>query len=99
MYYSNDKWSVVMGRRDPIDGVAWGWTDANRNKTGWNRLYVTTNSAFDEQLQAYAAGYLEGVLESFGIWAYYQNFKFRMLKGNEAWPELVKFMTAQLDWT
>lgn len=42
--------------------LAWSWFADDIESTGWARLVVETNAAFDDQSQAYAAGWLEAAL-------------------------------------
>ena len=42
--------------------LAWSWFSDDIETTGWARLVVETNAAFDDQSQAYAAGWLEAAL-------------------------------------
>lgn len=42
--------------------VAWGEYVDSMNTTGWGTLVIHTNTAYPDQFQAYAAGYLEGAV-------------------------------------
>lgn len=40
---------------------------------GFDTLHITTNSKFDDSVQAYAAGFLEGVVTADRIWTHWSN--------------------------
>eukprot|EP01117_Protostelium_nocturnum_P000200 TRINITY_DN10274_c0_g1_i1.p1 TRINITY_DN10274_c0_g1~~TRINITY_DN10274_c0_g1_i1.p1 ORF type:complete len:528 (-),score=99.65 TRINITY_DN10274_c0_g1_i1:58-1641(-) len=55
------------------NGVAWGKFENKMNEMGWTILTLESNPNFDDQTQAYAAGYLEGKLTMTQIHENYVN--------------------------
>ncbi len=53
--------------------VAWGWFNDTIVANGWGTLEVHSNISYSNELQAYAAGYLEGSLTAQRIWEYVYN--------------------------
>jgi hypothetical protein len=56
---------------------------------GFDLLAIKTNFAFDDTIQAEAAGYLEGYLTNNRIWSHYSNIKQRIF-GNNPFPDNAK---------
>lgn len=53
---------IGFASRDSNDLVAWAAFNNQINKTGWSFLEVSTSPKYDNDLQAYAAGWVEGQL-------------------------------------
>ena len=90
--------------REPKDLQAWappptGVAQANFSDTlattGWTRLWVTSNHSYSDALQAYAGGYLEGVLTAHRIVEFIAN-----TMGNSSGfsPPLQRFVQANMKW-
>ena len=64
IYYSNEgAWSIVTENFDETKSyVAKAFYDKKFEEYGWDELHITTNKIFSDQLQAEAAGRLEGYL-------------------------------------
>ena len=84
------------------NALAWGRFDDSIEKFGWGQLFITTMgvSTFEEELNAFAAGFLEAALSQQRIWQHYRNFAghFFNSSSNDIPPALVDFMTANENW-
>jgi len=65
VYYScikqNNNYVLVSGKSP--NAIAYGfYEDDTINTTGWATLSITTSPSYDDAVQAYAAGFLEGSL-------------------------------------
>eukprot|EP01117_Protostelium_nocturnum_P000225 TRINITY_DN1029_c0_g2_i1.p1 TRINITY_DN1029_c0_g2~~TRINITY_DN1029_c0_g2_i1.p1 ORF type:complete len:521 (+),score=170.99 TRINITY_DN1029_c0_g2_i1:68-1630(+) len=90
---SNGEYKVVNGKL--ASGAAWAKFSNDMNKTGWTYLTVESNPAFDDQTQAFAAGFVEGWITTQEIHDLYLNM--RASKG--PLNHLVKdFPTQNLEW-
>ena len=63
--------------------------NSDLEKTGWDKLVITTNKKFEDDETSYAAGYLEGSLTANRIYNHYRNMK-AFTWGNDSMPDLVK---------
>lgn len=81
--------------------VAFGsYDDATHHSSGFGELKVETNSAFTDEQQYYAAGFLEGVFTAEGIYNHYMNLKSTMSVLDNGVPaNLTNFLDAQYSWT
>ena len=61
--YVDGVYTFVPGAIDPA-AAAYGSFADTLNTTGWGVLRVSTSSAYDDDVQMFAAGYLEGVLSA-----------------------------------
>jgi hypothetical protein len=69
------------------------------NQTGWGVLEVETFDPFDPELQAYAAGVVEGILTKLQIYYHFRNTVEGMCTNQTAYCErLYKYLTGNLDW-
>lgn len=73
----NDK-TLSLRRGNYADGVAWGFNERFESiKYGdksWSRLHIATSSSYSDEMQAYAAGYMEGCLTHSDIRQFYNEF-------------------------
>ena len=74
--YGNKRWEVVYSnfKEDDIY-VATAFYNDSFAKTGWDTLSISTNSMFSDEIQAEAAGRLEGELTNSRIYNHYLNVK------------------------
>eukprot|EP01102_Stenamoeba_stenopodia_P010535 TRINITY_DN3186_c0_g1_i1.p1 TRINITY_DN3186_c0_g1~~TRINITY_DN3186_c0_g1_i1.p1 ORF type:complete len:467 (+),score=75.15 TRINITY_DN3186_c0_g1_i1:51-1403(+) len=102
VYYNNHthEFSIASGK-DEVNGVAFGYYIDEINETGWSTLFIATNNRFEDSLQSYAAGYLEGVLTSTRIYQNKRNF-FTDIFGDpdaiDLSPPVVAFLEANEYW-
>ena len=69
-------WEVVYSNfRDEDIYVATAYYTESLLEVGWDKLAITTNSIFNDELQAEAAGRLEGELTKDRIYPHYLNIK------------------------
>lgn len=68
------------------------------NSTGWASLWVATSSAYDENVQAFAAGMAEGVLSWERIRQYWANYQANEYPSGQPSPALRAFVSKQLQW-
>lgn len=81
-------------------GAAVGSFVDNIQTTGWVELTLQTSNNFDDQTQAYAAGYLEGALTVDYIWNSFQTFNQTLGLPNNSWfdSRLITFVVNQDKW-
>ncbi len=85
---ASSTWEVVEGK----GGVAEGYWEESRFKTGWDELYITTNAASPSHQQAYALGFLEGALLQRLTWDAWRT----SINGTQSnYPEKVKLFLIQ----
>jgi hypothetical protein len=65
---------------------------------GWDLLAIKTNSAFDDLVQAEAAGYLEGFLTRDRIWNHYRNLRIKTMSNDNLEDNINEYLTAQEKW-
>ena len=74
VYATGGVWSVRFGVVDKTAAVAYGWyVDYEGTTSGFGRLSIATNAAFNATAQAFGAGFLEGALTSSRIYEQYLN--------------------------
>ena len=75
IYYSVDnQWTILTENFDETKPfVAKGFYNDIFDTNGWDKLAITTNSQFNDDLQAEAAGRLEGYLSKDRILMHYHN--------------------------
>lgn len=67
------------------------------NEDGWGKLYIKSNSKYDDLTQAFAVGYLEGQITSDKIYQHYTNYRLNDFK--DGFPDNVKeFFTDNLNF-
>jgi len=80
-------------------GIAWAIMKNKINSTGWFVLDVASNSSYSDELQSYAAGYLEGAISQHSIWDSWRN---EFTNGSDQPfsfpPKLKQFITANDQW-
>ena len=71
-----NKWEVVYSNfKDEDIYVARAFYNNSLSEVGWDKLAITTNPMFSDELQAEAAGRLEGELTNERIYYHYLNIK------------------------
>lgn len=74
VYVDGDGWSVRFGVVDKAAAVAYGWfVDYEGTTSGFGRLSVASNPAFNATTQAFGAGFVEGALTWQRIYEQYLN--------------------------
>jgi len=93
VYYSSSTnlYSYVAGRVDP-SGAAFGSFSDGEMINGWGRLTIVTNSTYADEVQMYAAGWLEAELTAPRIWEQYNNIY------NFFWPNGTSPSAKVLEW-
>lgn len=78
---SPPSWSFKLGVLDTQHGVAWAnFSDSSVHPSGFGSLTVTTNTAFNDTEQMYAAGFAEGVATQARIFQHLTNMHSWALK-------------------
>ena len=73
---SKNNWEVIYSNfKDEDIYVATAFYTDSYSETGWDKLAITTNSMFSDEIQAEAAGRLEGELTKDRIYTHYLNIK------------------------
>ncbi|GAM21619.1 hypothetical protein SAMD00019534_047940 [Acytostelium subglobosum LB1] len=67
----NNRFTVLTG--NSTNGIAWAIFSNEMMTTGWGYLSISTNGAYNDTLQAAAAGYIEGFLSADMIWQNWNN--------------------------
>jgi len=93
---TNGKFKVVSGRH--TSAAAWGQYEIRMNEEGWNTLTVETNSNFDDETQATAAGFIEGWICKDDIHNSYRNFLEGQMKNNTLAGSAKDFPTDNYKW-
>lgn len=88
-------WSVFpMNSSECLQAAAWGSYNQNRFEIGWDQLYVETSPSQSDPKQAFAAGFLEGVLSFESIMLFYQD----QVSSVNYSSEITTFFEAHLAW-
>ncbi|TRY78809.1 hypothetical protein TCAL_07583 [Tigriopus californicus] len=87
------------GLRQMYDTVAWANYTNHINKTGWGYLEVQTDPAFEDKVQAFAAGYLEGYYTAEQIYQYWVNTVDGYCNGKEEICEkVIEYLESNTRW-
>uniref|UniRef100_A0A915CXR7 Phospholipase B-like n=1 Tax=Ditylenchus dipsaci TaxID=166011 RepID=A0A915CXR7_9BILA len=79
--------------------IATGKYINNVNTTGWGNLEIETFKGFEPEIQAYAAGVLEGILTELQIRYHYMNTVQGMCKGFKTYcRKLYSYLSKNMDW-
>lgn len=87
VYYTGSSYKLVPNVRD-WNGAAVVTYNKTLEQTGWDNLFIWTNSSYLDFVQGYAAGYAEGFVTSKRIASHYSNLKQNMF-GTKAIPNSV----------
>jgi hypothetical protein len=90
--------SIRYNVRDLTKGVATAIYNATFFQTGWDILHLHTSSHFADKQQAYAAGYLEGVLTHERITTHYINSLYVCFPSGKIPDNVAKFLMDQQNW-
>jgi len=71
IYQQGDSYSVKQIK--DVNGVAWCSFSNQMMTKGWSFIDIETNPSYSDQIQMYAAGYLEAFISTDLIWANYIN--------------------------
>lgn len=95
IYNSDDTWTIVEEDfKDDVNYVATAYYSPSLEQTGWDTLAITTNKVFNDELQAEAAGRLEGHLTKERITYHYLNSL--SMRGNKPLSnDVKKFLSLQ----
>eukprot|EP01130_Rhizamoeba_saxonica_P018914 TRINITY_DN9644_c0_g1_i1.p1 TRINITY_DN9644_c0_g1~~TRINITY_DN9644_c0_g1_i1.p1 ORF type:complete len:541 (-),score=112.21 TRINITY_DN9644_c0_g1_i1:31-1566(-) len=80
------------------NGVAFGSFQDDLDKNGWGVLSVRTNPKFSNEMQMFAAGYLEGALTSNRIYENYENLYSEFFGKSGPSKELLNWLDTQDKW-
>eukprot|EP01088_Endostelium_zonatum_P015714 TRINITY_DN397_c0_g1_i1.p1 TRINITY_DN397_c0_g1~~TRINITY_DN397_c0_g1_i1.p1 ORF type:complete len:560 (-),score=127.86 TRINITY_DN397_c0_g1_i1:24-1652(-) len=95
---SNGNYSVQNGM-DRENGVAWAEYSNEVNQTGWGRFNLESSELYQDAVQAYGAGYLEGYVTYEVIWYSWYNTYVNSFKGSMSPPEVLKkWFTSNIAW-
>eukprot|EP01006_Ploeotia_vitrea_P042881 TRINITY_DN66667_c5_g3_i2.p1 TRINITY_DN66667_c5_g3~~TRINITY_DN66667_c5_g3_i2.p1 ORF type:complete len:594 (+),score=266.34 TRINITY_DN66667_c5_g3_i2:1060-2841(+) len=95
VYYEDEQYVLVLDRIDPR-AAAFGWWDDSVNRTGWATLVVNTTDSGPAEVQAFAAGFLEGALTARRISQMYNTFMELDFHGKAPSAALMHFIRVQL---
>ncbi|KAL9649727.1 hypothetical protein ABK040_009542 [Willaertia magna] len=104
VFYTNDSVTRFYIKEDTLDkqnGVAYANYRLTLESQGWDTLEITTNNRFDDEIQAFAAGYLEGYITNKRISDHYANMNTYTWynEPNKRMPEYVReFFLRQREW-
>ena len=71
-----NNWEIVYNNfQDTENYVATAYYNNSLEETGWDKLSISTNSLFKDEIQAEGAGRLEGSLTKERIYYHYLNLK------------------------
>jgi len=87
--YSTQKYNIVPFVLD-TNAVAYATYTPTLYTDGWDKLAITTNNKFEDNISAYAAGYLEGVLTNKHIHNHFLNVSADMWKETGKMPDNVR---------
>eukprot|EP01112_Ceratiomyxa_fruticulosa_P021360 TRINITY_DN7483_c0_g1_i1.p1 TRINITY_DN7483_c0_g1~~TRINITY_DN7483_c0_g1_i1.p1 ORF type:complete len:621 (-),score=132.57 TRINITY_DN7483_c0_g1_i1:102-1763(-) len=97
-YNTNSKsYSVTFGTLDPT-GVCYGYFESTLNSTGWGVLELQSNYKYEDSIQGYGCGYLEGALTHSQVWVHYNNIIPILFDMGPVPTVIVKFLTDQYSW-
>jgi len=80
------------------NGVAYGSFNDTLSLSGWGVLKIQTNPQYGDNMQMYAAGYLEGALTSERIYQNYQNIYNTFFGTTPPSDKLYQFLKDQDNW-
>ena len=87
-----NKWEIIYSNFQPSDYyIATAFYTDSLSEIGWDKLSISTNPFFNDEIQAEAAGRLEGALTKDRIFNFYLNLKDEM----EITEEISKFFEEQ----
>ena len=73
---SQNKWEIIYSEFDPNENfVATAFYTDSLLEDGWDKLSITTNSIYKDEIQAEGAGRLEGALTKDRIYDYFLNLQ------------------------
>jgi hypothetical protein len=88
-------WSYYEGIFDPNNFIASAKYTVGLEKIGWDLLAITTNINYEDELQAEAAGRLEGYLTKDRIWNHYRNLRAKLWNNTNLPENVNSFLTDQ----
>ncbi|KAL0234833.1 hypothetical protein PCE1_001869 [Barthelona sp. PCE] len=95
---SNPQYHIKFGVLDKYNAAAFGYYYPEQNVTGFDRLYVHSNSHFPDDVQAYAIGFLEGAITAPQLYLTSRNFLNNDFSGKHTPGKILDFMHTQLRW-
>jgi hypothetical protein len=81
---------IEDGLFDPKKYIASAKYTVGLESLGWDLLAISTNKNFEDEVQAEAAGFLEGYLTQSRIWDHWRNLNIKTWKNDTDMPEYVK---------
>lgn len=96
-FWSIDPHMKITSGKDTTT-VAWAYYSQDVNTTGWATLSITTNDKFPNELQARAAGYLEGYLTSDLIYMSWLPSLQTMVPGGKLNNQVLSYFKQNLEW-
>ncbi|KAJ5072991.1 phospholipase b-like 1 [Anaeramoeba ignava] len=97
VYYdqNEESYSIKLGKIDKTNGAAFGTFCDEIEQTGWSRLYVNSSRNYDNNVQMFSGGYLEGFLSQHRIYQYFNNFYKDTFGTSQPSQKLVDFLQEQ----
>eukprot|EP01113_Clastostelium_recurvatum_P033533 TRINITY_DN443_c0_g1_i1.p1 TRINITY_DN443_c0_g1~~TRINITY_DN443_c0_g1_i1.p1 ORF type:complete len:558 (-),score=91.19 TRINITY_DN443_c0_g1_i1:82-1719(-) len=90
-------YSVHPGKN--TSAVVFGYFLDELYKDGWGKLYIESSSQWPDDVQMFAAGYLEAYLTQHHIFTFYTNYFQEEFGGKVPPPAVIKFVNTNYDWT
>lgn len=93
---NSGKWVITEAKFDPKNYIASANYTVGLESIGWDLLAISTNKNYEDEIQAEAAGRLEGYLTKNRIWNHWRNLNTKQNWKNFTMPEnLQKFFADQ----
>ena len=73
---------------------AFGWYNESKDTIGWNLLEIVTDGGYPDEVQAYAAGFFEGVATAMDCLDFYTN----QIASTAFSPELISYLDNNAVW-
>ncbi|KAJ5074345.1 phospholipase b-related [Anaeramoeba ignava] len=100
VYWEYNDYQIEFGIADPT-AICYGIFSDTLFEIGTSKLHIYTNSTYNDSIQMYAAGFVEGALTQQAIWDFFTNWKILFLQdfNTTIWPEkIMTFMNDNQDY-
>lgn len=81
-----DKWQIRDGQIHGSKSSGWAVFEPHTHHDGWAKIHYRTNGSFSDDVQSYAAGYLEGYASFKQIQTYWPTYSQVVLNANLSKP-------------
>eukprot|EP01121_Diplochlamys_sp_Union-15-3_P017329 TRINITY_DN607_c0_g1_i1.p1 TRINITY_DN607_c0_g1~~TRINITY_DN607_c0_g1_i1.p1 ORF type:complete len:533 (-),score=75.69 TRINITY_DN607_c0_g1_i1:57-1655(-) len=94
--YTQGSYSVVPGKVS--SAVAWGYFSDETALNGWGKLSISTSNQFSDNVQCYAAGFLEGYFTHRQIYQVKISYDYSNFKSSDPPKAMLDFIRHNDDW-